>query len=402
MKFYRKPTGLVMLVIHDPQFEKGRFYFSTGETVSKDEWDAERGFTKKSGTALNVRLADLLKKANDYILTNRNDLTAEKLKRALKSTAPKEVLVTKRKTLIEEYEDYLSALKGDVSHSTYISYRRAYRVFRDFLELKGKMYISPEHFGFREYQSFQVYLKQEVKHTTRVKKKATAPVGYDTNTVGNITKRFKMFVNYLQKIRVNLDMSPDEIKFEENAGLKISISEQELDAIEQLPLVGGLARGRDLMLVQCGTGVRISDFLGRLDSNIVNGSVQMETQKVVGNYIKVPIVGRVKRILEKYNYVLPYMSEVTYRGYIKDVYKLVNPTGTIQVRRRGKFETRYIWQEISSHDMVRTFITLSAEKGMSIPSIAKIVGKTVKVLLNNYLVESEKTAQESMIAAWAK
>lgn len=48
----------------------------------------------------------------------------------------------------------------------------------------------------------------------------------------------------------------------------------------------------------------------------------------------------------------------------------------------------------------RTFITLSAECGMSVNSIAKLTGKTVKVLIENYLVESPEVADQEMEKAW--
>lgn len=57
---------------------------------------------------------------------------------------------------------------------------------------------------------------------------------------------------------------------------------------------------------------------------------------------------------------------------------------------------------ISSHDAVRTFITISAEKGIPVPSIARITGKTVAVLLRNYLVDSQKVAETQLLERWSE
>jgi integrase len=166
-----------------------------------------------------------------------------------------------------------------------------------------------------------------------------------------------------------------------------------------LELSGTIDRARDLTLLQCYTGVRISDLF-RLEYNIFNKKFQLETKKVAGNYITIPMTPSVLRIMEKYSYKLPKMSEKTYREYIKELYKRVNPEAKIQIRRNGEFKTVFVWEEISSHDNVRTFITLSAQRGMTISDIAMITGKTEKIILQNYLVESQKIAEESMLKAW--
>ena len=63
-------------------------------------------------------------------------------------------------------------------------------------------------------------------------------------------------------------------------------------------------------------------------------------------------------------------------------------------------ESEYIpapfYEMASSHSNVRTFITLAAELGMTPKVIATITGKTVKVILENYLGTSEKTLQREM------
>src|SRR5690606_16916247 len=120
------------------------------------------------------------------------------------------------------------------------------------------------------------------------------------------------------------------------------------------------------------------------------------TEKV----IEIPIPPQVRKILEKYDYELPRISEQKYRQGIKRIYKNLFPDDMIQIKDGNKYKTVPVHEEISSHDAVRTFITLSAERGMSVNSIAKITGKTVKVLLENYLVESQKIAEQEMEKAW--
>jgi hypothetical protein len=396
MKFYRKPSGLIMLQINDAQFVNGKFYYSTKEYCNKEDWDNPKGFTKEIGSALNVRLFEILSKSTDYIRLNRSRLTQEGLKAALDSTSPKEMKVERQQSLIEEYQDYLYSVKGTVQEESYQTYHRSYEIFKGYLQHKSIVVITPDKFNFKHYQQYLNYLKNEVVHTTKKKDKVK---GFDTNTVAKCLKHFKRFLQYLSKMEVKVGFELDEISYKEVPGIKLSWSEDELFRLDMLQLSGIIDEARDLTLIQCHTGVRISDLF-RIDLNVLADKIKIETKKVVGNFISIPMTATVKRIMEKYNHKLPKMSEPTYREYIKKLYKMVNPDSVIQVRKNGKFTTRYVWEEISSHDNVRTFITLSANRGMPIQTIAQITGKTVKVLLSNYLVEDQNIAEKAMMDAW--
>jgi site-specific recombinase XerD len=402
MKFYLKKsaaaTQLIMLKIHDTQFSDGRFHYSTKERIEPKLWDEKKGRAKGVKDYLNARLGLIESEASKFISLNRGILTKDALRDHLDSLRPKEVVVVPKNAMIQEWKDYITSIKGSVSPRTIWNYNNSREVFENFLREKEQVHITPEQFTFRHYQAFQVYLK-----TVEIKDKAGKVVqtGYSPNTVSKRLKHLKMFVNYLGKMRVNVDMNPDDIKFKEVAGVKISLTEEDLVALENLRLTGTMSRVRDLFVLQCSTGVRVSDLF-RIDRNVKEDKIVLETKKVAGNVVEIPLTSRSREILDKYQGKLPVISEQKYRDYIKQLYKAINPTGTIQVRVGDRFENRYIWKEISSHDAVRTFVTLSAERGMPISAIAKIVGKSLSVLLRNYLVENQKTAEKEFKKAWMK
>jgi integrase len=273
LKCFRKPSGLIMLQISDPKFTK-RFYYSTGEYSTLQEWNPTSGFTKDA-SALNDRLMALMKKANDYVLLNRHNFSREGLRQALDGTAPNES-VDNRRSLSDEWKDYLTTIKGSVNLQSQRNYEKSKETFEEFLKTKGFVHILPDQFTFRHYQMYQVFLKEK----------------YAPNTVSKKTKHFKMFINYLGKLKIALAMDTDEITFREYAGVKISLRDDELKAIETLNLVGLISDARDLFLLQCLTGLRISDLF-RLDKNIRNGMIHLETQKVQGNVVEIPITPRV-------------------------------------------------------------------------------------------------------------
>ena len=91
------------------------------------------------------------------------------------------------------------------------------------------------------------------------------------------------------------------------------------------------------------------------------------------------------------------MSHQKYNEGIKKVFKELNEKATMKIRDDDGFKDVPVWRLASSHDAVRTFITLSAERGMPIPSIANLTGKTVPVLLKNYYVRSQRIAEREMV-----
>jgi site-specific recombinase XerC len=395
MKFYLKKSSsdsnLIMGNIYDAQFANGRFVYSTGERIKPGSWiqpDKGSGYPKKGFESLQRRLAEISKQAYDYILVNRSSLTSEGLKQHLENLRPKEIAkaeVSKKvSTMCELWEQFLAAIKETISEPTFLSYEDSLNTFKAFLEKNKWQSITLDKFTITHYKKFQGYLKQ------------TLP---STNTQAKKLKHFKQLLTHVAKLKFEIGFDPEEVKYKETPGLKISLSEEELQTFIDADIKDRtLDNIRDLWVIQCSVGPRISD-LKRLDKNIKGNKIIIETQKARKG-IEIPIPPNVRAILEKHNYALPKISEARYREGIKELYKKYFPDNTIQVREGNAYKDVPVWEEISSHDAVRTFITLSHERGMSVNSIAKITGKTVKVLLSNYLVESQKVADKEMEKAW--
>jgi hypothetical protein len=411
MKFYLKKSDaeskLIMGKLYDSQFHDGRFVYSTGERVLPTQWF--NGKPRKGNEDLAGRLLEISKKAISYIRDNRADLTKDGLKNYLDALRPKEkrpqppTLPDVPKTIIELWSTFLDSIKGTVEDSTYQSYRNSLETspeeekkkkakkkttkranFKNFLESKKWLDITPDKFTITHFNNYLSYLKSNSKPNTTAKR----------------LKHFKAIMLHIQDdLKIPLGFDINKVKYKETAGLKLSLTEDQLDAyIQAADLAEHLIKVRDLAVIQCSTGLRLSDR-GRIDKNIHAGKIKIEAKKTRGG-IEIPITPRVRAILEKYNYDLPQVSEQNYRAGIKAIHKKLFPDHVIQLREGSEFVTVPVHEEISSHDMVRTFITLSAERGMPIPAIAKITGKSVATLLKSYLVESQKVADKEMEKAW--
>ena len=386
MKFYLKPskdsTSLIMMIIYDAQFKDGVFKYSTRERIEPRKWDRKNDMPKSSEESLTERLLELEKDAVSYIRQSRKTgLTREGLRDHLNGYRPKESSSTKA-SLVSEWEVYIKQVAGTVEPITLSGYINSLETFKDFM--KHQVGLLPEDFDYRMYQGYLSHLRDKFK----------------PNTVAKRLKHFKQFANYLEKMSVKIGFNKEEIEFKETAGTRIALTQTEYEAICKAEFEGDRNDARWLFILQCSTGLRISDLF-RIQNNIQGNFILIETKKVKGNFLKIPITPIVRQILETYNYKLPVMYEQNYREHIKQIYKKINPDGKIQVRTKEGFEDRFIWEEISSHDAVRTFVTFCAQKGMTHASIAKIVGKSPATINKHYLVISQTIAEGEMLEKWA-
>jgi len=384
MKFYlKKSTGkewLIMMLAYDARFKDRTFKYSTHERISPKAWDHKKNMPKPGNDSLTERLLEIQKDAMSYMRLNRRGLTREGLRDHLNGSLLQEE-IRPSLSMVAEWEAYLKALKGSIDESTLRSYTDSFNSFDEFM--KDKSVIPPREFDFRIYQKYAVVLKEK----------------YAPNTVAKKLKHFKRFVTYLEKMGVRIGFDKDEIEYSETPGIQIALTQEEYDKLCGHAFDGKMNDMRWLFILQCSTGLRISDLL-RLEKNIRGNYIIIETKKVKGNVITIPITPIVRQVLEKYHYQLPKISEQEYREAIKEMYKAINPDASIQVRTKEGFSDKPVWQEISSHDAVRTFITLSDQRGITHSSIAKMTGKSIKTIHRHYLVESQARAEKEMMEHW--
>ena len=76
-------------------------------------------------------------------------------------------------------------------------------------------------------------------------------------------------------------MDIEKIKYKERPGLKLSLTEEQLEAYINADdrLSNHLIKVRDLAVIQCSTGLRISDRR-RIDKNIQGNKIKIEIKKL--------------------------------------------------------------------------------------------------------------------------
>lgn len=123
---------------------------------------------------------------------------------------------------------------------------------------------------------------------------------------------------------------------------------------------------RDNWIVGLWTGLRVSDFLTRLDMSNFNGDfIEIRTKKT-GTSVSIPLHWQVKEVLKKHNGKLPpKINEQDFNDYIKLIAQELEfndlMVGGISLKKDGKIrkiiDTYPKWKLITSHICRRSFCT---------------------------------------------
>lgn len=177
----------------------------------------------------------------------------------------------------------------------------------------------------------------------------------------------------------------------------------ELNYLYHMQLEGYREKTRDLALVYAFTGVRFQDLWkigpdsienkrGKQYIKIKTKKSQMTTEAVI------PLHPIVEAILNKYNGVLPKISNQKFNDYIKVVAKDAGFTEPFKMVKNISGKPTEVTQPkyecISTHTFRRTFITLAHEDGIPYKVIMDIVGiKKVETIMKYIVSPKEKSAE---------
>lgn len=166
--------------------------------------------------------------------------------------------------------------------------------------------------------------------------------------------------------------------------------------------IESMQHARDIFVVGCLTGQRISDYsrinnsmIVRLDGKEFIMLIQQKTRKK----IYIPLDIRVKKILEKYGGKLPKMRASSINKYIKLLAEILGWTYEAKIdpsRLGGKRTTRFC-DLISTHTARRSFATNAYAAKVPISSIMAITGHSSEKTLRRYL--KQQAEDKAVIAA---
>jgi integrase len=232
-----------------------------------------------------------------------------------------------------------------------------------------------------------------------------------SNTIGKDIQVIKMIMNDATERGINTNLSYKSKRFitiREKSD-NIYLNENEIEEIENLDLSNDtrLERVRDLFLIGCYTGLRYSDYSILQPEQMKDGFIET-TQIKTGDPVAIPIHPTVKRIVEKYNSILPAsISNQNTNVYLKELGKKVvllqnqflktTTKGGLTISQN--FEK---WELLCTHTARRSFATNEYKNGTPAITIMAITGhKTEKAFLR-YIKLTPKEHAKLLKLLWQK
>ena len=351
----------------DFSYNTKRFRYFIGLSIESKLWSTKKQCIKSSASnslEINKRLNHIAKKTINiyYDLLNNN--------------------LTPSNSIIKEKLDM--ALKGNSSLISFYDY------IDEFIErsknTKKPNTISEYGYTLRDLQAFEKYSRRRIDWETLDMKFYDAYMDYQYNVKGNSQNLFgkriktvKTFLNDAYERGINKHLMYRGFKVLQTETDAIYLTEKEIDKIYNLDLSQNkrLERIRDLFIVECNTGVRYIDLMNITKENILKESIRIKVSKT-GQFLNTLLLPITKRILNKYNFILPKISNSNYNKYIKEIGEIacINQTVTQESYRSGKAVSfkRKKYQLITTHTARRSFATNMYKRGYSPVQIMSITG----------------------------
>lgn len=357
-------------------YEHGeRWKVSTEIKVEEKDWDAIKNKPKSSKLVVDGKnVADhlaqcqvWLAKALQDLRDNGGDIGSDLTKLYNVRKAGQRVVRGSGRVKFLEYFEEQTIKKESMNASTRKAYRTTYRTLLEFFGNKSPSFEAIDSDFYDEFGNWM----EETKDLS-------------VNYISGHWKRIKTIMRLAHE--KNLHKNSAYTKFERHSedSDAIALSEDELDKLAYAVLPEQEDIARDLFLVACYIGFRISDWAQLKESAIQNNifTYTAEKTKKRATICNVPIKPIVQRILDKYNGCMPEIPTNKRQGLnksIREACRLSGITDTYDPRitkggktvRKGD-TPRY--KLISSHCGRRTFATQQVLKSTPIHLIMLMTG----------------------------
>lgn len=404
VKFYllrpdsKTDTGLLASI----SFKNDRLRIGVDESINPKYWNNKTNRARNtpsfpSSPEFNGRLeaikAGIEKSYYDYFNQNNQAPTPG----TLKTLILKDVLnKQKRLSLLEFYQDFIIRTEtgSRITRKGYVVNPEAAKFYRTAL---GRLKEYNNNLDYNDitqefYNNYMKFLNSQ---------------GLALNTIGDQIKKLKAVMQDALKAGHHRNETfKSFIKPAEDAE-NVYLSTQELTDLEKLDLSFNPSydKVRDLFLIGCYSGLRMSDFSRLTSQHIKEGFITIEQKKTKGSVV-IPVHKVVKKILQKYNGNLPdAISGQKFNEYLKEICKKVTALNATESKRRTKgglktISTLQKWEMISSHTARRSFCTNEYLKGTPALTIMKVSGHKTESSFLKYIKISQKEHAEKMKQLW--
>lgn len=392
------PKKQSLIMLHFTSKGK-RFKKSIGFKCSLHQWDVlkQRIKTGKGMMAnaykLNTFINDLQTYTEDELSAMVKDIgyiDIEKMSYLIQSKIrgngeEKEIL-----NLIRYAENLAEEKKNHVSKATYNTYQQTISQLKNYEKQKEKQVLKFENIDMSFYRKFKKFLEDE---------------DFSLNTIGKHFKTLKTFLNeaFINGLTTNTIFKNRNFKVAQELTTDIYLTNEEIKTLEEENLKDFpvMELARDIFLMGCYTGQRVSDYNGITDENIeeIDSHKFIKVrQKKTDTIVHIPITKEIQKVMNRYNNNFPpKQSEPVLRKNIKAVCSKVgfNELINVSYTKGGKLIKIEVpkYQLVKTHTARRSFCTNHYVAGKSIQSIMLFSGhKTERNFYRYIRIEKEQKA----------
>lgn len=398
LEIEKKKDSLIFLHF---SYGGNRFKYSTGYKSCFNDWDFDKQRIKqtKSNIINAIEVNEFLSKLENVIKKEYSRLIAEQevvsnalLKQFLDNYLNKNIVIdnTKPKTFFEFSDEFLELKSKEISIITKRSYKQTLLKVKNYgIEHNEKITFNTFNKSF--VLNFIEYLQEN---------------DFSHNTISKHLKNLKTFlIEANQKKLINtIDFNVKDFNFTPEETTAIYLSENELNQMLELDLSDKkhYELARDIFLIGCYTGQRISDYNGLTESSIktINGRDFFSIkQKKTGARVNCPITKEIRQIMDLRHNGLPpkKILEKDLNKYIKKIGQKLKFNQKIEcIKRKGGKEIREYTPKhelIHSHTARRSFCTNMYLKKMPVFDIMHFSGhKTEREFYKYIRIAGEQRA----------
>ena len=229
---------------------------------------------------------------------------------------------------------------------------------------------------------------------------------YAESTVGVEIKVLKRFLNIatIEGINKKMTFKSSEFKAPRKDVKHIYLTEDEVNHLFNMELTGHLEKTRDIFIIGCRTGLRVSDYDKCIADNVENsGLICIDEMQKTGDNVYIPLHWQVKTILNKHKGLPPLISDQKINDHLKTLCKKAGFTQLIKDTRQGRKKPdgagEYVpkYELVTTHTARRSCATNMYIAGFDLYCIQGILGHKNIVTTINYLGITRKIIALKMV-----
>jgi len=396
--------GLQSIIFLFFSYGKNRFKYSTGMKTCFNDWDFRKQRLKnkvglKNKDKINEDLSDLEIQLNsEYtnLLSSSQNVSNEVLKYKLdvytKKIIPNQEIDTNL-SFFQVIDKYIEEKEARISIITIRSYKQTKKRLEDY-EKHYNRKLMFDFINISFYNDFNIFMEGK---------------NYALNTIGKHVKNLKTFLNYAlaEGYSSNQRFKSKDFKVATETTTEIYLTDSEIEEMfrKDLSKYPEVELARDVFLIGCYTGQRISDYnnLSANDIIEIDGiqffKIKQQKNKRYKREVNCPITKEMRDIMNKRHDNKPprKIAESYLNDYIKQVGQILKWDELIKCEftKGGKTITKMVpkYDLIKSHTARRSFCTNKYKAGMSVYDIMLFSGHTTEKEFYKYIrIKDEERA----------